>query len=263
MTKNPGTARGAPSSSAGPLARHPTAGLVIALLSLLAFALLTLNVLQQGPLTGFDNRTIDALHAWAAHAPPLLTGLMRFGSSLGFYGVLGPIAVFAILWIARRRWREFSMLLLTAVGGQVVFDIIAALIHRPRPHFGDAFEGLTANSFPSGHVTSSLLLFGLLLYIYVPGIRSAAGRALLILGGALLVAWIAFSRLYLGSHYPTDVIAGFALGLGWGTLTASALEAYWSTRRRPWIRGSSKPTTAPSATSTTRTTSSGNTRKQS
>jgi membrane-associated phospholipid phosphatase len=225
MTTNPGAARGDPSSSSGPLARHPTFALVIALLSLLVFALLTPNVLQQGPLIGFDNRTIDALHAWAAHAPPLLTGLMRFGSSLGFYGVLGPIAVFAILWIAQRRWREFSMLLLTAVGGQVVFDIIAALIHRPRPHFGDAFEGLTANSFPSGHVTSSLLLFGLLLYIYAPGIRSAAGRALLILGGALLVAWIAFSRLYLGSHYPTDVIAGFALGLGWGTLTVSARPA--------------------------------------
>jgi membrane-associated phospholipid phosphatase len=255
--------RGAPQAEFGPLARAPRIGFMLGSLALLVFGLLTLGVVTHGPLTGFDNRTIEALHAWATHAPPWLTDLMRFGSSLGFYGVLGTIVVFAILWIARRRWREFSMLLLTAVGGQVVFDIIAALIHRPRPHFGDAFEGLTANSFPSGHVTSSLLLFGLLLYIYVPGIRSATGRVLFILGGVLLVAWIAFSRLYLGSHYPTDVIAGFALGLGWGTLTVSALETFWSARRSSWAPGSSKPTTTPSATSTTRTTSSGNTPKRS
>jgi undecaprenyl-diphosphatase len=261
MTKDLGAARNAPRSSAGALARHPIFALVIWLLSLLALALLTQNVLQQGPLTGFDNRRIEALHTWATHAPSWLTTLMRFGSSLGFYGVLGTIVFFAILWIAQRRWRELSLLLLTAVGGQIVFDIFAALVHRPRPHFGSAFEGLTANSFPSGHVTSSLLLFGLLLYIYVPDVRSAAGRALLILGGVLLVAWIGFSRLYLGSHYPTDVIAGVCLGLSWGLLTISALETYWSTRRHSWGPTSSKPTTAPSATNITRRTSSGNTRK--
>jgi undecaprenyl-diphosphatase len=186
---------------------------------------------------------------------------MRVGSGVGFYGVLATVLFFAILWTAQRRWRELSLLLLTAVGGQLLFDGFAALVHRPRPHFGESFEGLTANSFPSGHVASSLLLFAVLIYIFLPRVRSGAGRALLVLAGVLVVAWIGISRLYLGSHFPTDVIASVALAVAWGFLTVGALESYWRYKSREWARTASRRITARSAASTSARTSSGNTRK--
>jgi membrane-associated phospholipid phosphatase len=261
MTRSMRVTRGGGRNSVGALAYHPTFVLLGTLVGLVALALLTADVLWQGPLIAWDNQVADALHTWAVASPAWLTSLMRLGSGIGFYGVLAVVVGFAILFIARHRWRELSLLLLTAVGGQLVFDAFAALVHRPRPHFGNAFEGLTANSFPSGHVTSSLLLFGLLLYIFVPRIRAGAVRVLLVLAGLLLVAWIAFSRLYLGSHFPTDVIAGVALAMAWGLLTAGALESYWRDRSRAWARSASKRIIERSGMGTSETTSSGNTRK--
>jgi membrane-associated phospholipid phosphatase len=262
MSRSARAGRGGSKWSVGALGNHPTFVVMGTLVGLVALALLTADVLWQGPLIAWDNQVAAALHAWAVGSPAWLTSLMRVGSGIGFYGVLATVVVCAILFGVQRRWRELSLLLLTAVGGQVVFDAFAALVHRPRPHFGNAFEGLTANSFPSGHVTSSLLLFGLLLYIFVPRIRSSALRALLIAAGVLVVTWIGFSRLYLGSHFPTDVIAGVALALAWGLLTAGALESYWSSRSKAWARTASRRITARSGINTSETTSSGNTRKQ-
>jgi undecaprenyl-diphosphatase len=105
------------------------------------------------------------------------------------------------------------------------------VIGRQRPVFPDPLERLTVPGFPSGHTISGLLLYGLLVYIFVPRIASAAGRALLILLGIVVIAWIAISRVFLGSHYPTDVIAGLAVGLAWGGMAYTALELYWQRRR--------------------------------
>ena len=109
---------------------------------LLVFAVLTFNVLTNGPLTGYDSAAIEALHAQAAHGPATTVQLMRVGSAMGFWGVSVLILFFFVLWLISAAGGELTMLLLGVVGGEAIFDITAALISRPRPHFPNPFEGL-------------------------------------------------------------------------------------------------------------------------
>jgi membrane-associated phospholipid phosphatase len=232
MATLPAYRSGAARSNVPPLARYPQVGYTIAALSILVFLLLAYNVLTNGPLIQGDPAFIQGLHRQAQAGPAYLVTVMKIASSIGFYGIMVLLGGFGIYWLATRQWREFSLLLIGAAGGQALFDLIAAVINRPRPHLAAPYEGLTNFSFPSGHTVSSVLLFGLLAYIFVPRIRSAAGRVVLIVLTVLLVAWISFSRLYLGSHYLTDVIAGVAMGLGWGLLVYTTLDVYWARRRK-------------------------------
>jgi membrane-associated phospholipid phosphatase len=231
MTTLPVYRRNAGRAAAAPLARYPLVGIALSAIATFVFAILTVNVLTNGPLIQGDQAFIQALHQQAQAGPAYMVTLMKIGSSIGFYGIMALLVGFAIYWLVRREWREFSMLLLGAAGGQGLFDLIAALINRPRPHFTAPYEGLTNFSFPSGHTVSSVLLFGLLIYIFAPRIRSTAGRVALILLGLVVVVWISYSRLYLGSHYLTDVIGGAAMGIGWGALVYTALDVYWQRRR--------------------------------
>ena len=207
-------------------------GWLLFLAGALVFGVLMVNVLTDGPLIQADEPAIEGLHDVAVHGPPAMITLMKVGSGIGYYGIMIVGLGLVILYTARHAWRELSLVLAGVIGGEALFDMVAGTINRPRPHFPNPFEGLTAASFPSGHTVSSTLLFGLLLYLYVPRLSRTIWRVLLIVLGVLLVLWISFSRLYLGSHYPTDVIGGLAMGVAWGSLVYTSLDLYWARRQR-------------------------------
>ena len=89
------------------------------------------------------------------------------------------------------------------------------LFARPRPYFEHPLVLETSYSFPSGHATMSLIFYGMLAYFCVLALRTWRARTAVIFGASLLVLLIGFSRIYLGVHYFSDVVAGFASGGIW------------------------------------------------
>ena len=133
---------------------------------------------------------------------------------LTFFG--SPAVAFAIATVVcvllyRRRHLVEAALLPVVLGGAELLNLILKLsFHRTRPEVG--FVRLDTYSFPSGHAMMSTAAYGALAYLAWSHLRTRRRRVLLIAGTVVLVALICFSRLYLGVHYLSDVLAGVAGG---------------------------------------------------
>ncbi len=80
---------------------------------------------------------------------------------------------------------------------------------------------------------TAILLYGLILYLILPRLPSWRWRLLAALDAALIILLVGYSRLYMGSHYPTDVLGGYAFGLAWGALVYTSIELYRQRRSAP------------------------------
>jgi undecaprenyl-diphosphatase len=213
-----------------PLARHPWIGLTLALLGLGAFAVLVVAIRSNETVLAWDRLAADRLHSIAVHSPWLLIQIMRGLSFTGRELVTLLSWALALLWLGQRRWRELSMLALAMTGGALWFRLIGTLVDRPRPNWPDALDPLTGPGFPSGHSISAVLLYGLLAYLLLPHLRSGVQRAVVLVAAPALVLLIGFSRLFMGNHYPTDILAGYSIGLAWGALVVTAVERVFTRR---------------------------------
>jgi undecaprenyl-diphosphatase len=185
---------------------------IAALAAALFFAWLASEV-ARGNTMGFDLAVRGAVHSWAS---PWLTDAMRGVSELGEPGFVIPLGLLlAAMLIWRRRARAAVTLAAAAIGGECLNAILKASFHRARP---EAFFGLHQPehySFPSGHAMVSVCFYGSLAAILAAGsARSAAYWAF----GIATPLIIGFSRVYLGVHYPTDVLAGYAAAIVWLTI---------------------------------------------
>ena len=183
------------------------ASLAAAMLAVLLFAWLADEVFEG------DTRQFDAsVRAWVHHyASPPLTSAMTVISWFGS-GVLAVVAIVAAFVFLRLRWRRAAVWLLLTLAGALVLELtLKYAFHRPRP---EAFFGPLPRtySFPSGHALLSLCVYGVLAGLLSARLRSGALRVLLWIVAAALVAGIGLSRIYLGVHYPSDVVAGYLAG---------------------------------------------------
>jgi undecaprenyl-diphosphatase len=118
--------------------------------------------------------------------------------------------------------------LVAVLGGEALNLLLKDLFARPRPHFERPLLVETSYSFPSGQAMESLVVYGILAYFAVLAFSGRGKRAGSVGGAAVLVILIGFSRVYLGAHYVSDVIGGFAAGGAW----LSAVITGWETIRR-------------------------------
>ena len=147
-----------------------------------------------------------------------------------------PIAITVILavyFIARRRWYDLALLLVAVLGAELLNNIFKFSFHRLRPIFTTPVFIAIGFSFPSGHAMGSMAFYGLIAYLLIRHNPSLVQRFLVTLIFALIVGLIGFSRIYLGVHYPSDVLGGYIAGLGWLAFTISAVDLYhrWHRRR--------------------------------
>jgi membrane-associated phospholipid phosphatase len=211
------------------LARHPWVGILVSLIGIAIFALLAYNVMTNGPLVQMDNPIAQALHYQARHGSWVVLGIMWFFSATGMEGVMMFILLLSIAWIIQKRWRELTMLIYGVGGAEGLFQTLGHIFNRHRPVFPDPLEHLSGPGFPSGHTTTSIVLFGLMLYVLWPRLHSGLARAISILLVLLTVGMIGFGRMYIGDHYLTDILGGAAAGLAWGALVFTGVEvAYWN-----------------------------------
>ena len=223
--------RDAQAAPEGFLARLPALGLGLLLVGGLLFAVLAVNVRTNGPLLAWDEPIIQALHGYATHDSWLGVDAMRFSGTLGRETAAGITVLLLLYWLWKRRWHLFSLLLIGVIGGNIWFEVLSRLFGRHRPVFPDPLDPLPGPGFPSGHSMTAMLLYGLILYLLLPRLRSWGWRLLAGLDAVLIVLLVGFSRLYMGAHYPTDVLGGYAFGLAWGALVYTGLELFHQSRR--------------------------------
>ncbi|WP_245006785.1 bifunctional DedA family/phosphatase PAP2 family protein [Pseudomonas mandelii] len=135
-------------------------------------------------------------------------------TELGDSKVVGAVTIVVLLWFLwKRAWRTAGYWLVAIAGASALNTIIKVALHRARP--GELlYSGWSAFSFPSGHSTVNVVLYGFLAFLIARDIRPA-WRLAVALGAATLIFLIAFSRLYLGAHWFSDVIGGLAFGSAW------------------------------------------------
>jgi len=212
------------------MGRHPSAlGLLITTGCSCLFVALAIGVLTGGPLVRLDQSTADALHAYASEAP----GLTEFFRIVGFPGSSVALALVGVLvavaYLVRRSWLMLVAWLGAVLGGEALNLLLKDLFARPRPSFEHPLVVETSYSFPSGQAMESLVVYGMLAYFAVLTLRSQRMRVVSVCGAAVVVALIGFSRVYLGAHYVSDVVGGFAAGGAWLSAVITTREA---TRQR-------------------------------
>lgn len=144
-----------------------------------------------------------------ADANAVFRALSTIGSPLC---VASACALLAAGLAARRAVRAATLLVLAYPGAVVLVNVVKTIVGRPRPPV-HALTRVSTSGFPSGHAAGSLALIGaLLILIAAPGARA---RWPLLLGGTLLILAIGASRIYLGVHYLSDVLAGWVLSGTW------------------------------------------------
>ena len=202
---------------------HLTIGLVISIGALWLFGGVTEDVIHHDPLTELD---IDIATWFRAHATPLLDRVGVGVSLLGAPATMAGVAVIvALVLIVRRRWIPLGGWVGVFVGGGILDWALKQVVHRPRPPGAAAFLNGTSFSFPSGHAMGSLFGYGMLAYLLVRfWATTRKVRITIIVVAVVLVVSIGLSRLYLGVHYFSDVIAGYAAGLVWLASCISGVE---------------------------------------
>ncbi len=128
--------------------------------------------------------------------------------------VISTCVASGLLW--RNGRRRHAVLLLVAVAGAGVLNVLLkGIFVRPRPTFPDIYYQEIGFSFPSGHAMLSVVLYGTLAYVIGKTLPSRRARIVLAVGAAIIALIIGFSRIYLGVHYLSDVLAGWSAGLCW------------------------------------------------
>ena len=190
--------------------RSLTVGMACFALSILSFAAMFDSLSEKGTLFRLD-LTINAYVTRVAN--PALAGPLETITSLGniFLVVTVAVIVGIILFIRKNWWRLLSLFLAVGIG-QAVLNILKVIFQRPRPK---TEMYVFSYSFPSGHVFSATVIYGFCIYLTFRFINNATVKWIVATLLALLILLIGFSRVYLGVHWLSDVLAGYATGFAW------------------------------------------------
>jgi membrane-associated phospholipid phosphatase len=204
-------------------------GFAISAAALLVFGKIADSMREQDMLAALDRRVAELLHGWVTpHGTDLFLAVTTAGSPVTL-GIIG-VAVAAGLFLSRRR--ALLAAWVAALLGAALLDWgLKLFFHRPRPEEAWRYLNGESWSFPSGHVVGSVVTYGMLAYLAVRLVKLVPLRVLSVVVAALVVFEVAFSRLYLGVHFFSDVIGGFAAGIVW--LSACIAAAEEMRRREP------------------------------
>jgi undecaprenyl-diphosphatase len=153
------------------------------------------------------------LRWFVEHRVHWLASFMKYATWLGSNAIVIPVAliVAAVFVFRRRSYGPFAQLAVAVVSSIVLYDVVKAVVHRARPPMAVRLVHVSGYSFPSGHATIAVAVWGTIVLILARGRRP---RTTVLLGTAAGMIWlvVGVSRLYLGVHWFTDVVGGFALG---------------------------------------------------
>jgi undecaprenyl-diphosphatase len=184
----------------------------VASVAVVGVVVLMVERVAGGVLIDLDREWSSAAQRRAAESD-VLFGVNWVVSFMGSTAGLIAVLIVASLWIGSRRnaWSSADLLIVLALGASLVNRTIKEIVGRARPEWADPIMVSNGYSFPSGHALNSTVVYGAI--VLIAGRRTHWTR--LAAAASVLVSLIAVSRVFLGVHYPTDVVAGIALGGAW------------------------------------------------
>jgi membrane-associated phospholipid phosphatase len=206
------------------LTLHIATGLVVCLLTAWLFAALLDSVGEHDVLVHRDQAVVDWFHSSATPVGDRVFVIISLiGSPLAMAVLFGAAVLY--LWRAQQRTLLVSWVL-SYVGGTVLDGVMKYVVRRPRPEFAARFLHYSSWSFPSGHSMGSLIGFSMLAYttVRVCRIESTLAKVGIWAGAIVVIALVGYSRIYLGVHYLSDVVAGYTLGVLWLAVCFTGLQ---------------------------------------
>src|SRR5713101_4227944 len=171
-------------------------------------ALATIN-----PLATTDHEVATWFHA---HLTNTLVSVLRAFTDFGAAESIGVVLFCLVLFFIWKRWWPSLVTLIVAVpGGMLLNEWVKILVHRHRPFVDGPFVDWSGYSFASGHTIAATLLYGQLALFILPAMKARHWRWLTVSSAALLVGLVGFSRIALGAHFLTDVLAAVIFGIIW------------------------------------------------
>lgn len=199
-----------------------TIGIIITLFFVYLFFGILRDYIGQEKLVQFDLRVINLFSTFRSdqlnHQALFVTYLAK-----GEVIVVGVIVISLILILIKKR-RFLNALLISVLGGELFVWIIKNIISRPRPSLINALVNETTYSFPSGHTFVSIAFYGLLVYFIVQSEKNKFLKIISFIIGSILIILVGLSRIYLGAHWPSDVLASFVSGAAWLSIIITSLK---------------------------------------
>ena len=181
------------------------------------------SAVMAGSTVAFDTRILRAFRKADDPSTPIgpagIESALIDLTALGGPIVLGLVVLAVAGFLAlQARYRSALAILLTAVTGEVLNSAMKALFLRPRPHVVPQLRAVVETSFPSGHAMNSAIIYLTLGAMLMRIARGRLTKAYCMTLAVLATLLIGVSRVYLGVHYPTDVLAGWTVGLAWASV---------------------------------------------
>jgi undecaprenyl-diphosphatase len=204
-----------------------TRAFFISLLCAIGFGLIAL-LISDKKIARFDQMCTSFVRGM--ESPPL-TSIMKFftyiGSGLPI--VLITLGILFFLYKVLHHRRELILFIWVVIGSAALNQVLKLIFHRARPTLNRIVEA-NGFSFPSGHSMAAFSLYGVLAFLLWRHIPTVLGRVILIIISVILIVAIGVSRIYLGVHYPSDVLGGFLASASW--LAASIWFYQRNSKRR-------------------------------
>jgi len=180
------------------------------------------DVMHGDPLTVIDKDVSVWLHERTTPGMLALMQLITALASSVWVAIVTSLIVFVLCW--KRYWYRLLAFLLVIPGGMVLTSLLKIAFHRGRPRFLDSSAIFQGYSFPSGHTMGAMLLYGMLAVLGVIAFDRWRSRVGIVIGACIMVLLVGFSRMYLGAHYLSDILAAIAFGLAWLVLCLTAVN---------------------------------------
>jgi undecaprenyl-diphosphatase len=150
------------------------------------------------------------------NSSPALTGAMCYVTKAGEPVILVPLMILVVWWLVRSRCHGAALrLVIVWFGGTAIAEILSLVFRRVRPEAFFGYSEPVTYSFPSGHTISSACFYGAVAAILSVSIRSRIGSVAVWTAASAIALLVGYSRVYFGVHYPSDVLASYAVAVVW------------------------------------------------
>ncbi len=202
---------------------QPPTNLLLSILALAGFSLIA-YIVGVHEVLEIDRKVISIVQGWEN---PLLTNVMKFFTTIGSAKIVIVLSILVLFFLYKvlNHRSELFLFSIVMLCSPLLNGLLKQIFQRARPELHRLIE-IGGYSFPSGHAMNAFTFYGMLTFLFWRHIKTKRGRSMLIITSSFMILFIGLSRVYLGVHYPSDIIGGY-LGSGcWLAISIWVFQLY-------------------------------------